>query len=192
MIALRDIAPGEEITHSCKCSRSTPPSREHALTTRRAADIPLGVAYAERQEQIRGWGFNCTCALCTAPDAQRRVSDRRRRRLYAIHTELAHMARTGEALSAADTTEADRGAKRLRETVDEMLFIIDKEQAWPVLCDYYVAVARAHLAMDDAAGARRYWQAAAAAWATYGGEQHENADAMRALDRAIAAQEATG
>ena len=137
---------------------------------------------------MRDWGVNCSCSLCTAHDAQRRLADQRRRRLLAIHTELAAFG--NEQNDPSSTTEADRGARRLGQTVDEMLFLIDKEQAWPLLCDYYPAVTRAYLAIDDTVGARRYWQAADEAWLQYGGEQHEYADELQLLARAIAVREA--
>ncbi|CAK7217380.1 hypothetical protein SCUCBS95973_003129 [Sporothrix curviconia] len=73
--------------------------------------------------------------------------------------------------------------------VDEMLFLLDKEQAWPLLCDYYPAVARAYLAIDDAVRARQHWRNAVEAWDTYGGEQHEFADEPKALDLLIKAHE---
>lgn len=136
---------------------------------------------------MRDWGFNCSCSLCSASDTQRRLADKRRHRLLAIHTELA--AFDTEQNDPSSTTEADRGAQRLGQTVDEMLFLIDKERAWPLLCDYYPAVARAYLATDDTAGARRYWKAAEEAWLRYGGEQHEYADELQLLARAIAARE---
>ncbi|OAA65680.1 SET domain protein [Niveomyces insectorum RCEF 264] len=163
VIALRDIERGEEVTHSY---------------------IPLGVVYEERQEQINGWGFRCTCPLCTAPPAQRALSDQRRRRLHAIHGELS----ATSASATAGYSTADR-ATRLAEMVDEMEFLVEKEQIWPALCDYYLVATQAFLDVDDFAGARRYWHAASDAWDTYAGEQHENVDTLRDLWKAITARE---
>ncbi|CAK7201794.1 hypothetical protein SEUCBS139899_004509 [Sporothrix eucalyptigena] len=165
VIAMRDIEPGEEVTHSY---------------------IPLGIVHDERQQKMRSWGFNCTCSLCAAPENKRLLADQRRRRLLAIHTELAAF---GNEDPDTATTEVDRGAKRLGEMTDEMLFLIEKEETWPLLCDYYPAVTRAYLAIDDVVRARQHWQNADEAWATYGGEQHEFADELKELNLEIAAQE---
>ncbi|CAK7236078.1 hypothetical protein SBRCBS47491_009513 [Sporothrix bragantina] len=168
VIAMRDIAPGEEVTHSY---------------------IPLGIVHDDRQEKMRGWGFSCLCSLCTASEATRRLADTRRRRLLAIHSELSAFTSDRGKQDSSTVTEVDRGAKRLGEMVDEMLFLLDKEQAWPLLCDYYPAVTRAYLAIDDAINARRHWQNSVEAWERYGGEQHEFADELKALDSLIRAQE---
>lgn len=161
---------------------------EETTKANRGQDIPLGIVHDERQEKMRDWGFSCSCSLCTAPEAQRRHADARRRRLLAIHTELA--AFENQQNDPTSTTEIDRGASRLAQTVDEMLYLIDREQAWPLLCDYYPAVTRAHLAIDDTPGARKYLKAAEEAWLQYGGEQHEYADELKELSWAIEMREA--
>ena len=63
VIAVRDIAPGEEITISY---------------------IEASMPRAERQERLASWGFRCTCPRCTLPDAEAADSDAR------IH-QIAHL-----------------------------------------------------------------------------------------------------
>jgi hypothetical protein len=47
-----------------------------------------------RAYHLTNWGFNCTCSLCTAPEDERKRSDRRRERvvdiLYAMNDEALH------------------------------------------------------------------------------------------------------
>ncbi|KAH8890657.1 hypothetical protein GQ53DRAFT_603754, partial [Thozetella sp. PMI_491] len=58
--AFRDIEPGEEVTISY---------------------IPHTDTSEERRTKLREWGFTCSCALCTAKAADKKASDKRRKKL---------------------------------------------------------------------------------------------------------------
>ncbi|KAH8895883.1 SET domain-containing protein [Thozetella sp. PMI_491] len=66
-IAVRDIAPGEELTISYINSM-----------------LPL----AERRERLSDWGFNCTCQHCLASAAEVAASDARLKRIEALEKKL--------------------------------------------------------------------------------------------------------
>ena len=129
-------------------------------------DAPLGLTYAERKQQLDGWGFQCTCSLCSAPQRDKDISDARRDRLLDIHMQL-------ETLSM--------GKHKMEDLTDELTYLINKEEMWPLFCEYYVVVSRAHIAFGDIAKAKKYAQIADNTWYQYGGENHENVEGMRDL-----------
>lgn len=61
VVAHRDIAEGEEITISY---------------------LPPGLSHQRRSKMLERWGFECSCAICTAPAEEFAESDNRRRRLH--------------------------------------------------------------------------------------------------------------
>ncbi|KAH8912349.1 SET domain-containing protein [Coniochaeta sp. PMI_546] len=67
VVAIRDIDPGEEITHSY---------------------APLGMNYKERQEALKEWGFTCKCPLCSSSRKTIQQSDQRRNRIRKIREVL--------------------------------------------------------------------------------------------------------
>ncbi|EON98275.1 putative lysine methyltransferase protein [Phaeoacremonium minimum UCRPA7] len=65
--AIRDIAPGEELTISY---------------------INANLPRSERQERLSQWGFQCRCAHCSMGDAEAEASDARVRLIAELETEL--------------------------------------------------------------------------------------------------------
>ncbi|KAH6615474.1 hypothetical protein B0J18DRAFT_459495 [Chaetomium sp. MPI-SDFR-AT-0129] len=116
--ALRDIAEGEEITHSY---------------------IPLGLTSAERAQKLRPWGFTCTCSLCTAPPDELAASDARRRELQ----QLNGAARS--AFQAGRPYEALRLTRQIlaRLPREDLLFGLGSEQYENLARVYYVLGERA-------------------------------------------------
>jgi len=66
-VAVRDIAPGEELTVSYIYGKSI---------------------RAERQSQLQEWGFTCTCSQCTLPEAEVGASDNRVRQIKELEDEI--------------------------------------------------------------------------------------------------------
>ncbi|KAK4235342.1 SET domain-containing protein 5 [Achaetomium macrosporum] len=155
VVALRDIRAGEEIAHSY---------------------APLGYTYAERKAVLQAWGFRCTCALCSAPLAERELSDRRRERLLEVHQTL------GQASGLSD--------HRVDELVLEATRLIAQEELYPQLVEYYQQFAKAYLMTGNLRRAREFITKADKTWQLYGGEEHENVDGMRELWRTL--EEAEG
>lgn len=106
-----------------------------------ATDTGHGMPYAERRIYLDGWNFNCTCSLCTAPEEERSLSDRRRYRLRDILMSL-----TSHSVGAGEL------GKVLHETID----MIEKEELWVLLGHYYAGFAQAYLAAVDFESARKY------------------------------------
>jgi len=167
VIALRDIEAGEEISHSCKCCPALASDRQADL---RPKDTSLGLTYMLRRRALEGWGFDCTCELCTADPKDIEQSDSRRHRLAQIHEEL-------EQYSLGETYVDDR--------VEELTYLIEKESMWPLFTEYYTVAARAYLGVRRPDKARRYARIADEAWHAYGGENHDGVDDMRQLWRDI-------
>ncbi|KAK4192324.1 hypothetical protein QBC35DRAFT_374058 [Podospora australis] len=148
VVALRNIAPGEEVAHSY---------------------APLGYTLEERKAVLRSWGFQCRCALCSAPERERQISDSRRERLLEIH----------QLLNKA--SELQGGYQRVDELVREALALVDQEELQPQLVEYYQQFAKAYMAIGDLQQAREFVKAADQMWNFYGGEEHENVEGMKEL-----------
>lgn len=120
---------------------------------------------------LQAWGFRCRCALCSAPPAERALSDERRGYLLDIHKTLGQ---------ASELTN-----QRVDELVREALAIIGEEDLQPQLVEYYQQFAKAYLAIKNLGKAREFVAKADKMWRFYGGEEHENLDGMRALWQAL-------
>lgn len=118
--------------------------------------------YAERRSYLSSWNFNCTCSLCSASPEERAQSDRRRYRLGDILRELAsHSA----------------GAEGLDEMLDETLDMIEKEDMWFLVANFYAGFAQAYLAGMDFENAEKYGRLAVETAERYGQEE-DVAEAM--------------
>ncbi|KAK4222082.1 hypothetical protein QBC38DRAFT_427935 [Podospora fimiseda] len=147
VISLRTIQPGEEIAHSY---------------------VPLGYVHKERKAVLRQWGFQCRCALCSAPPAERQLADSRRERILDIH----------QILSKASDLPSTR---RVDELVKEAITLIELEELEPQFVEYYAQFAKAYLMINELKKAREYVKTADEMWLFYGGEEHENLEGMREL-----------
>ncbi len=175
---MRDIMPGEEVTHSCMFFFfvSTHPSNVFAFTLvliTTTIDVTLGRTSKERKHILDGWGFNCSCWLCTASPAEINASDSRRERVYDIHASL------------AESYEGDSEYVLDEESIDalseELFALIEEEQLWPQLVVFYEVIARAYMEIAEWDSARKYVALAEQRWNKYGGEDHDNVDGIRAL-----------
>lgn len=129
--AYRDIQPGEEITISCKS-----PFPTHLHHPNIPSDLLLGKPHAARQEGLKRWGFNCTCALCTAPPAIRAAHDTRRNRIAELEPQLNTLYREGKHNAAIAAGE---------EIVELML----EEGLTSLLPEVYVMLTRLYLVTEQ-------------------------------------------
>ncbi|TLS30812.1 hypothetical protein PpBr36_03896 [Pyricularia pennisetigena] len=164
VVALRDIEQGEELTHSCK---ESPPLHKQVTALTTTQDVTLGGSRSQRREELEAWGFECRCALCSAPPQEVEVSDKRREKLNDLGIKL--------------RLAKDLRPKSVARLVDEMGALIEQEQLYPQAVVYYTLAARAFLAAGDRARARDFVRLAEEAWVLFQGEQHENAEGIQQL-----------
>lgn len=199
VVAIRDIEPGEEITHSY---------------------APLGNPREYRREAIKAWGFNCTCSLCTAPEAEIKRSDARRYRLHDIHMGLTQYAasppsepskkpsapkkppppppppidgddyydppvRSEEAAQEQEQETLTLTNWDIADLTSELEQLVHAEHLWPQLCEYYKVVARAYIRRGNLKRARYYAEMAESYWIKYGGVEHDDLEGIADLYAAL-------
>lgn len=165
VVAIRDISPGEEITHSCKSSLVLPCPRVPTSLT--PADAPLGLNHKDRQEVVSEWGFTCKCPLCSSSSKTIQKSDRRRDRIREIKDIL--------------TERDDLSRDQVDRFVDELLRLVDEEKLEVQLVVFYEVIARAYMEVFDFEKAREYATMAEEAWIQYGGVGHDNVEGVKFL-----------
>ncbi|KAK1829346.1 SET domain-containing protein [Podospora conica] len=129
VVAYRDIAPGEELTHSY---------------------LPLNLPSLTRTSRMKNWGFTCTCPLCTAPIRERAESDVRRQRvdkilgggnvsddmrgamaeLEALARAEGLMAQLGDFWRILAEKGADKNAEAAREVAGAALGVMRRYAGW--------------------------------------------------------------
>ncbi|KAL7621667.1 hypothetical protein AAE478_008994 [Parahypoxylon ruwenzoriense] len=124
-------------------------------------NVPLGLSYQERKEDLKNWGFSCTCSLCSASKSQRTISDQNRDRLQDIYHELNESA-TGKANLTTDA---------VTELAREMEALVREEGLQAQLIVHYGAVARAYMRVSDLEAARKYVDLCEDLWRRYAGEE---------------------
>ncbi|KAI2615974.1 hypothetical protein GGR54DRAFT_610661 [Hypoxylon sp. NC1633] len=124
IVALKDIEAGEEISITY---------------------VPMGKTREERQAALQKWGFNCTCALCTASKAEIAASDYRREKIKAMRQEVL------EAVEAWDGTKAVR-------LTHEVLELMRAEDLAPLYASQYEIMARLYWKARDTKTGTRYAQ----------------------------------
>ncbi len=97
--------------------------------------------YEERRSHLKGWNFNCTCSLCSAPTAERAQSDKRRYKLRDILSDLVSYKLGGPSLS---------------DMLDETLYLVEKEDMGFLVGSFYAGFAWAYLASNDLGNARKH------------------------------------
>jgi hypothetical protein len=163
VIALRDIEPGEEIAHSCKYCAHGAAGKILALIS---VDVPIGKLYDDRREELRKWGFDCKCPLCSGPKQKLQQSDRARERVVEIGGQL----------------QKERIPKEeIRDLVDEFEYLMVNEGLWLQLPAYYEFAARAFMKINEIDEAWRYARKSGEEWLRYGGADHAGRDQMRRL-----------
>ncbi|KAI1409834.1 SET domain-containing protein [Hypoxylon sp. FL1857] len=158
VIAMRDIEIGEEITQSY---------------------VPLGLSYEDRKEDLKNWGFSCSCSLCTSTKSDRAASDKHRARLQHIYHELNEGA-TGKAELTADT---------IYGLVDEMESLVREEKLEAQLLVHYGAVARAYMRIGQLEAARKYVELCEDLWVRYAGEEEDYLAGMHQLRHELTERE---
>ncbi|KAK3376839.1 hypothetical protein B0T24DRAFT_677702 [Lasiosphaeria ovina] len=113
--AARDIEAGEEITISY---------------------ITLGQTSAERHKALQQWGFNCTCALCTAGTEAVAASDARRRQVDALR---------GQAVEAFRRRKPYEALRLTRQ----VLGLLPAEELFPLYSEQYENMARIYWVLQD-------------------------------------------
>lgn len=111
-----------------------------------------------RAWQIRDWGFQCTCHLCTSKDDDE-LSDGYRNRLAHLRTQLRD-------------NHTDLSLQQLVGLAAEMLTLVEIEGLIPHLGDHCEDLSEAFAAKGDLESAVRYHRMALDAWLLYGGEDH--------------------
>ncbi|KAI1375495.1 SET domain-containing protein [Hypoxylon crocopeplum] len=122
IVALRDIEPGEEINITY---------------------VPMGKTREERQAGLLKWGFNCTCALCTASKAEVAASDYRRTKIKKLREEVM------KAIEAWDGTKAVK-------LTHEVLELMRAEDLAPLYASQYEIMARLYWKAKDTKTGTKY------------------------------------
>ena len=148
VVAYRDIKEGEELTFSY---------------------LPLNLPRETRQEMIRGWGFNCTCSLCSASAAEVETSDRQRLRIQDV-------------LASFDDP-VNHTHDKVHRALDEVLELVGREGMEAQIGDFYGIIARIYRDMGDLERAVEYARMAVKEIRHYAGFDNERTvDAERFWD----------
>ncbi|KAI1418777.1 hypothetical protein F5Y12DRAFT_789601 [Xylaria sp. FL1777] len=124
VVAFRDIEMGEEITISY---------------------IPMNYVKEKRQRDLRRWGFECKCSLCTASKTEIAASDYRREKIASLQEDIIR------AIGALDGTTAVRA-------VYEILALVEAEDIPSMVAAQYEILARLFWKAGDTETAIRYAQ----------------------------------
>ncbi|KAI0532073.1 hypothetical protein GGR58DRAFT_523593 [Xylaria digitata] len=124
VVAFRDIEIGEEITISY---------------------IPMNLPREKRQRDLRRWGFECTCSLCTASKTEIAASDYRREKIASLQEEVL------KAIGELDGTTAVRAAH-------EILALVKAEDIPTMVASQYEVLARLFWKAGDTETATQYAQ----------------------------------
>jgi len=117
------------------------------------------MTYKERRERLRrGWGFSCTCKLCTASQEERIASDGRRLRLKTIRDEV--MTLVGQA-------DYQSAIKLYKENMEMGM----QEQLIPHFGEHYEVLARLYGALPNRYEAIKYTRLAIREMEKYGGTE---------------------
>ncbi|KAI1455486.1 SET domain-containing protein [Annulohypoxylon moriforme] len=158
VIAMRDIEPGEEITQSY---------------------VPLGLSYQDRTDDLRNWGFTCTCSLCAAGKRERAASDKHRQHLQHIYYSLNEGASGRSNITAA----------AVGELADEMESLVHEEGLEAQLLVYYGVVARAYMRVGELGVARKYVDLSEDLWMRYAGDEQDYQAGMQQLRHELTERE---
>ncbi|GAW24195.1 hypothetical protein ANO14919_137770 [Xylariales sp. No.14919] len=124
VVAFRDIEVGEEITISY---------------------IPMNHPRERRQRDLRRWGFECKCSLCTASKTDVAASDYRREKIAALQEDVL------KAIGELDGTTAVRAAY-------EILELVKLEDIPTMVASQYEVLARLFWKAGDTDTATKYAQ----------------------------------
>ncbi|KAK5988286.1 SET domain-containing 5-like protein [Cladobotryum mycophilum] len=125
----------ETLTHSVYTIRDVQPGEELSISY-----IDPVATYAERQEEIRNWGFNCSCFACMLPVEAREISDDRIRLIHHYTKEL------------EDWSSESCGTPDMAETLIDMY---QDEGLFSNIADGYKLAAHSYSAVRDKYNALR-------------------------------------
>lgn len=149
VFALRSIEAGEEISFSCKTFSSP------AITWLIGTDVPLELPQARRAAALRDhWGFDCSCAACTAPPEAIADSDERVEEIVEIQDTLG---------------SAAANPKELLGLLEKLLKLYDEEGIISPKPKYYEIAAYAANQLGDEDAAKSYAHMAARYWSIVAG-----------------------
>ncbi|KJR87495.1 uncharacterized protein SPSK_01700 [Sporothrix schenckii 1099-18] len=155
--AARDIAPGEEITVSCRSAHpvSQRIEEDNKSTTKgrqlTPADIPLGQTRAARQQALLRWNFVCQCPLCAAAPADVDASDARRIRIDEQRASVEQ--------AVARRHSSSRAAKLAAlETIRDLFPRLQEEEVFTAYGEQYANIGRLYWALGDRSQAQFYAQ----------------------------------
>ncbi|ELQ32885.1 hypothetical protein M0657_007004 [Pyricularia oryzae] len=166
------------INHSCRPNvyvRYTRSTLELEVVAYRdiSAGTELGVSYTplnmlsrDRRQVLLGWGFNCTCQLCSAPSHILETSDANRQEVQLKLDELDE-ARQATPGGGRDTVE---------RIMQETLALMDHEGMEAQRGDIYAIAAQVLLDMGDRDGAIYYGHMAVEALGEYAGMDSERTE----------------
>ena len=138
-------------------------------------DVPLGLPKKDRQDTLKRWNFNCTCAMCKQTEKQAWPNEVRRVRLHEIYQSLFEY--------------EENTVEKIHGLVREMMIIIQAEGLQTQLCEFYAAIARSYAAAGAIKEARENAALSDEYWVRYGGEEHENIEGQKELWRDIRTEE---
>ncbi|KAI8953046.1 hypothetical protein F4801DRAFT_598426 [Xylaria longipes] len=124
VVAFRDIEIGEEITISY---------------------IPMNHPREKRQRDLRRWGFECKCSLCTASKTEIAASDYRREKIASLQKDVL------KAIGELDGTTALRSSY-------EVLTLVKAEDIPTMVASQYEVLARLFWKVGDTETATKYAQ----------------------------------
>ncbi|KAJ2977726.1 hypothetical protein NUW58_g7723 [Xylaria curta] len=124
VVAFRDIEAGEEITISY---------------------IPMNHPREKRQRDLRRWGFECKCSLCTASKTEIATSDYRREKIASLQENVM------KAISELDGTTAVRASY-------DILELAKAEDIHTMVASQYEVIARLFWKAGDVETATKYAQ----------------------------------
>lgn len=120
----------------------------------------------DRRQVLLGWGFNCTCQLCSAPSHILETSDANRQEVQLKLDELDE-ARQATPGGGRDTVE---------RIMEETLALMDHEGMEAQRGDIYAIAAQVLLDMGDQDGAIYYGHMAVEALGEYAGMDSERTE----------------
>ena len=114
----------------------------NALLTARA-DVTFGEVSSERKQNLRKWGFECTCDLCSAPPDEVAASDERREKIAALKQQAIQAFQAGKVYLSLKLTR-------------QILPLLPKENLFQEMADQYENMSRIYYVMRDRKNATKY------------------------------------
>ncbi|KAK6956121.1 hypothetical protein Daesc_001391 [Daldinia eschscholtzii] len=168
--ALRQL-PEEQQSDILSLARSTGGETIEDILRTNIFDVPLGLSYEDRKEELKNWGFSCTCTLCASSKKQRAASDKNRARLQDIYHELNDSA----------SGKSNLTISIIEQLTEELESLVATEKLEAQLLVHYSAVARAYMRIAELDSARRYVELCEDLWVQYAGEEDDYLAGMHQL-----------